>query len=273
MAIGIYRRVAIVFGVRIWRSIRRRIRLRKGDLLDRFAGRRHLARTLPGHGETQHLPLPPTIDRYTWNCQDSAETTRPACGSKGGGHAHICRLTDCLASRCRPAGRCFPESRSGNVYTRDQARTSQSVNYGTILRVDLVTIEGTQTGMGTVAGGAMGGALGSAVEAAADGPSPPSAGNRRRHRRFSDRERGDHGAGVELESNSTTANCSSSSRRTMPCTRLATDPGDSRQPGNDSRAAVTGSGPSTAKAFACTRRLSCPRHTPAWQHWPLALPR
>jgi outer membrane lipoprotein SlyB len=58
---------------------------------------------------------------------------------------------------------CFPESRSGSVYTRDQARTSQSVNYGTILRVDLVTIEGTQTGMGTVAGGAMGGALGSAV--------------------------------------------------------------------------------------------------------------
>ena len=58
---------------------------------------------------------------------------------------------------------CFPESRSGNVYTRDQARTSQSVNYGTILRIDLVTIEGTQTGMGTVAGGAMGGALGSAV--------------------------------------------------------------------------------------------------------------
>jgi len=58
---------------------------------------------------------------------------------------------------------CMPESRSGNVYTRDQARTSQSLNYGTILRVDLVTIEGTQTGAGTVAGGAMGGALGSAV--------------------------------------------------------------------------------------------------------------
>lgn len=58
---------------------------------------------------------------------------------------------------------CMPESRSGAVYTRDQARTSQSVNYGTVLRVDLVTIEGTQTGVGTVAGGAMGGALGSAV--------------------------------------------------------------------------------------------------------------
>ena len=61
------------------------------------------------------------------------------------------------------AGCSMPESRAGNVYSRDQARTSQSVNYGTILRVDLVTIEGTQTGAGTVAGGAMGGALGSAV--------------------------------------------------------------------------------------------------------------
>jgi len=55
------------------------------------------------------------------------------------------------------------ESRSGNVYTRDQARTSQSVNYGTILRVELVTIEGSQSGAGTLAGGAMGGVLGSAV--------------------------------------------------------------------------------------------------------------
>lgn len=55
------------------------------------------------------------------------------------------------------------ESRAGNVYTRDQARTSQSVNYGTILRVELVTIEGSQSGVGTLAGGAMGGVLGSAV--------------------------------------------------------------------------------------------------------------
>ena len=71
-------------------------------------------------------------------------------------------LTMAIAAVCLLAG-CMPESRSGNVYNRDQARTSQSVNYGTILRVDLVTIEGTQTGAGTVAGGAMGGALGSAV--------------------------------------------------------------------------------------------------------------
>jgi len=74
----------------------------------------------------------------------------------------VVSLIALLATAVLLAG-CFPESRSGNVYTRDQARTSQSVNYGTILRVDPVTIEGTQTGMGTVAGGAMGGALGSAV--------------------------------------------------------------------------------------------------------------
>ena len=58
---------------------------------------------------------------------------------------------------------CTTESRSGNVYSRDQARASHSVSYGTIQKVDLVTIEGTQTGAGTLAGGAMGGALGSAV--------------------------------------------------------------------------------------------------------------
>lgn len=67
-----------------------------------------------------------------------------------------------LASTLLASG-CSPESRSGSVYSRDQARTSQSVNYGTILRVELVTIEGTSTGAGTLAGGAMGGALGSAV--------------------------------------------------------------------------------------------------------------
>lgn len=58
---------------------------------------------------------------------------------------------------------CMPSSTSGNVYSRDQARTSHSVYYGTILRVEDVTIEGTQSGAGTVAGGVMGGVLGSAV--------------------------------------------------------------------------------------------------------------
>ena len=58
---------------------------------------------------------------------------------------------------------CMPESRSGDVYTRDQARTSHSVYFGTVLGVKEVTIEGTQSGAGTVAGGAMGAALGSGV--------------------------------------------------------------------------------------------------------------
>jgi outer membrane lipoprotein SlyB len=60
---------------------------------------------------------------------------------------------------------CSPSSRSGNVYSRDQARVSHSVYYGTILRVEEVTIEGGSSGAGTLAGGAMGGALGSAVGA------------------------------------------------------------------------------------------------------------
>lgn len=58
---------------------------------------------------------------------------------------------------------CMPESRAGSVYSRDQARTSHSVYYGTILRVADVTIEGSSTGAGTLAGGAMGGVLGSTV--------------------------------------------------------------------------------------------------------------
>lgn len=58
---------------------------------------------------------------------------------------------------------CMTESRSGSVYSREQARITHSVYYGTILRVADVTIEGTSTGAGTLAGGAMGGALGNAV--------------------------------------------------------------------------------------------------------------
>ena len=58
---------------------------------------------------------------------------------------------------------CMPESRAGKTYSRDQAMTSQSVYYGVVLRVEDVTLEGTQTGAGTVGGAAMGGVLGSAV--------------------------------------------------------------------------------------------------------------
>lgn len=58
---------------------------------------------------------------------------------------------------------CAPASQSGSVYSRDQTRTSQQIYYGTIQRIEPVTIEGSSTGAGTLAGGALGGVLGSAV--------------------------------------------------------------------------------------------------------------
>ena len=58
---------------------------------------------------------------------------------------------------------CMQDSRSGKVYSRDQARVTHTVYYGTILRVEDVVIEGTSEGAGTLAGGAMGGVLGSTI--------------------------------------------------------------------------------------------------------------
>ncbi len=54
-------------------------------------------------------------------------------------------------------------SRSGQVYSRDQARQEMRVHYGTVKEVRMVQIEGTQSGIGTVAGGVLGGVLGSFV--------------------------------------------------------------------------------------------------------------
>ena len=58
---------------------------------------------------------------------------------------------------------CSPPSQAGKVYSRDQTRTTQQIYYGTIRRIEAVTIEGTNTGGGTLAGGALGGVLGSAL--------------------------------------------------------------------------------------------------------------
>jgi outer membrane lipoprotein SlyB len=54
-------------------------------------------------------------------------------------------------------------SRSGSVYSRDQAMQSQTVQTGIVSSVRPVLIEGTKTPLGTVAGGALGGVAGSAV--------------------------------------------------------------------------------------------------------------
>ena len=54
-------------------------------------------------------------------------------------------------------------SRSGNVYSRDQARITHAVETGTVEMVTEVEIEGTKGQVGVVAGGAAGGAIGSTI--------------------------------------------------------------------------------------------------------------
>jgi outer membrane lipoprotein SlyB len=57
---------------------------------------------------------------------------------------------------------CAP-SASGKVYTRDQARRSMQIDYGTVQQVNQVTIEGEDSRLGTVAGGALGAAAGNTL--------------------------------------------------------------------------------------------------------------
>ncbi|MBC2705951.1 glycine zipper 2TM domain-containing protein [Desulfobacula sp.] len=54
-------------------------------------------------------------------------------------------------------------SRSGQVYSRDEARQVQTVENGTVESVKEVVIEGTKTPIGTAAGAVTGGVLGSTV--------------------------------------------------------------------------------------------------------------
>jgi outer membrane lipoprotein SlyB len=53
--------------------------------------------------------------------------------------------------------------RSGQTYSRDEARQSLSVYYGTVLAVAPAVIEGTKTPIGPAAGGATGAVLGNSV--------------------------------------------------------------------------------------------------------------
>jgi outer membrane lipoprotein SlyB len=54
-------------------------------------------------------------------------------------------------------------SKSGDVYTRDQARHEMTVRKGVVESVRLVTLEGTKSPVGTAAGAVIGGVAGSAV--------------------------------------------------------------------------------------------------------------
>ena len=54
-------------------------------------------------------------------------------------------------------------SNSGEVYSRDQARRTQTVQMGTVQAVKNVQIEGTKSGVGAVGGGVAGGVVGSTI--------------------------------------------------------------------------------------------------------------
>jgi outer membrane lipoprotein SlyB len=54
-------------------------------------------------------------------------------------------------------------SRSSEVYSRDQARRSQTVQTGTVEFVKNIKIEGTKSGLGTIGGGVAGGVAGSTI--------------------------------------------------------------------------------------------------------------
>ncbi|SDK60279.1 outer membrane lipoprotein SlyB [Methylophilus rhizosphaerae] len=54
-------------------------------------------------------------------------------------------------------------SNSGSVYSRDEARKTQTVKTGVVESVRSVKLEGTKSPVGTVAGGAIGGIAGSTV--------------------------------------------------------------------------------------------------------------
>jgi len=58
-------------------------------------------------------------------------------------------------------------SNSGEVYSRDQVRRTQTVQIGTVQGVKNVRIEGTKSSIGTVAGAVAGGVAGSTIGAGA----------------------------------------------------------------------------------------------------------
>lgn len=56
-----------------------------------------------------------------------------------------------------------PSKLGGDVYSRDEARRTMTVQFATVESVRFVQIEGTKSNVGTIAGGAIGGAAGSGI--------------------------------------------------------------------------------------------------------------
>ena len=65
------------------------------------------------------------------------------------------------------AGGCV-SSRSGKVYSRNDALQTLAVEYGVVEAVNKVKIEGTRSGLGAVAGGVAGGVAGSTIGSGSD---------------------------------------------------------------------------------------------------------
>lgn len=68
----------------------------------------------------------------------------------------------CLLASLALLGGCA-SSKSGDVYTRDQARQEQTVRMGVVESVRGVQLEGTKSPVGTIAGAAVGGIAGSTI--------------------------------------------------------------------------------------------------------------
>lgn len=73
------------------------------------------------------------------------------------------KVVACLALVLTVGGVGCVASRSGKVYTRSQARETHEVHQATVVHVAPVQIEGTKSGVGTVAGGVIGGVVGSTI--------------------------------------------------------------------------------------------------------------
>jgi outer membrane lipoprotein SlyB len=72
-----------------------------------------------------------------------------------------CRIVTFLSAAALLAG--CASSNSGEVYSRDQARRTQTVQMGTVQAVKNIQIEGTKSGVGAVGGGVAGGVVGSTI--------------------------------------------------------------------------------------------------------------
>ena len=75
----------------------------------------------------------------------------------------VTRIALCIAALGMLTLTSCASSMSGSAYRRDQARQAQTVHEGTVVYVRPVQIEGTKSGLGTIAGGIMGAALGSTI--------------------------------------------------------------------------------------------------------------